>query len=121
VSRDFVWLQVTNKVSPESPRYCARISDPNFKAECMQTTQRPHLHDHLAGDFCPNSTRRRDPSAAPGRGPNRGGPPVPGGPARPGGPPPAPTPGSPAPGSPAPTPGSPAPDAAPAPSPTPSN
>jgi hypothetical protein len=81
--RDFIWLQVTSKVAPESPRWCEKIVDTALAERCQTMVKRPHLHRDLAGQICPGRTKPAGgpPGAAPG-GP--GGPP-PGGP---GGPPP---------------------------------
>ncbi|MFZ5478389.1 MAG: hypothetical protein ACOZNI_16595 [Myxococcota bacterium] len=81
LNQDYVWMLVGENVAPETPKYCERIVNAEFRTRCLNVTKRPHLHSYTT-EFCPNKQRKHDPNATPGRGPNRGGtaPPPPGAP-----------------------------------------
>lgn len=61
VVRDFIYLEVTNKVAPQSPVWCERIGDAALKERCLTVVRRPHLHRELAGQICPNAARTPPP------------------------------------------------------------
>lgn len=45
--RDFIWLEVTRDVDPNTDQYCRRIVDAALKERCMVLVSRPHLHRGL--------------------------------------------------------------------------
>lgn len=45
--RDFIWLEVTRDVDPNTDQYCQRIVDAALKERCMVLVSRPHLHRGL--------------------------------------------------------------------------
>lgn len=92
--RDFIWLEVTRDVDPNTPRYCERIQDAALKDRCMVLVSRPHLHRGLVE---PGQKPPKSPMGAGAGGPPPGGPPpgeaapvMPGGAADGSVPPPAP-------------------------------
>lgn len=71
--RDFIWLQVTRDVDPNTTRYCQRIQDSVLADRCRVLVSRPHLHR----DLVDGSGRA---PKTPGGGPPPSGPPPGGGP-----------------------------------------
>jgi hypothetical protein len=55
VVRDFIYLEVTNKVAPQTPMWCERIQDAALKERCMTVVRRPHLHRDMTGLICPRT------------------------------------------------------------------
>lgn len=43
LDRDFVYLQVTFTIDATTPKYCMKIVDKVFHAQCIDRTKRPHL------------------------------------------------------------------------------
>jgi hypothetical protein len=56
VVRDFIWLEVTTKVAPQTPRWCERIADSALKERCITVVRRPHLHRDVASSLCGERT-----------------------------------------------------------------
>lgn len=45
--KDFIWLEVTRDVDPNSNKYCNRIQDKVLADRCRVLVSRPHLHRDL--------------------------------------------------------------------------
>jgi len=85
--RDFIWLEVTRDVDPNSNKYCNRIKDPVLADRCRVLVSRPHLHrDLVDGSGKAPKTPGGGPSGPPPGAPAGG--PGPGAGKGPGGPPP---------------------------------
>ena len=85
--RDFIWLDVTKRVSPQSRYYCQKIETSALRERCATLVSRPHLHRELlqgeGGAPGPGGgppSKGKGKSKGPGKAPPPGGGPGGGGP-----------------------------------------
>ena len=72
--KDFIWLEVTRDVDPNSNKYCNRIQDKVLADRCRVLVSRPHLHRDLVDGTGKTPRTPGGPGGAPGGPPGMGGP-----------------------------------------------